>query len=475
MSLTQLGNMKGLLGIGAVAGIAGAWSTIKGVFDRIIGLLIVRIEARDRAALSINGWAWKSLKRIDSGSRRYNAWERFIRPLDRYALVGHEEVGKSTLFFQKWKPLLISGGDKNDTNPHVTVSFIRGTFKPDDLIKTSIDYFNDQNSTRNKETRFRVNRMSGHYRRQQYASKDGSPEPTGLTTGSDHLSACRPIGWSSQDLGERIEKQDPFYKLALSPDVEDAIREAKNWYKSQKWFQDKEIPWRRGWLLHGKPGTGKTSLLKALAQALDIPIYSFDIGSMDNDEFYSYWSQARRNVPCMVLIEDIDAVFVGRENVIDKTGGGLTFDSFLNVVGGAESAEGIFLAITTNNVHTLDSAIGTPNEEGLSSRPGRVDRTIELTDLSANPEGRLKIANRILSDFPDYIQDIVELGKSDTGAQFQERCSSLALKLFWENVDTSNIIPLDVRVKVTRDHLEPPIPPPVTPDQEAFSPRRLRG
>ena len=73
-------------------------------------------------------------------------------------------------------------------------------------------------------------------------------------------------------------------------------------------------------MLYGPPGTGKTALARAFAEDLNMPIYVFNLAEMSNHELMRVWSEMQVNVPCIALIEDIDNVFNGRENVARKHG-----------------------------------------------------------------------------------------------------------------------------------------------------------
>lgn len=112
---------------------------------------------------------------------------------------------------------------------------------------------------------------------------------------------------------------------------------------------------------------------------------------------------------------------------------GLSFDCFLNTIDGVGNHGGVLLVVTTNNIDKVDEALGVIdddcNDGSLSTRPGRIDTVLELNPPDVN--GRIKIAKRILVDYPEYVDDVVIAGSNDSGAQFQERCTRLALKLFW--------------------------------------------
>ncbi len=130
-------------------------------------------------------------------------------------------------------------------------------------------------------------------------------------------------------------------------------------------------------------------------------------------------------VPCLALIEDIDAVFHGRENVAVTNGPGLTFDCLLNCLDGVQRSDGLLTIITTNHLNQIDPAIAQPGVIG--SRPGRIDRVVRLEGV--DDAGRRKIARRVLRDHLQYVPLVCRDGLSDTPAQFQERCASLAIAL----------------------------------------------
>src|SRR5258706_232173 len=109
--------------------------------------------------------------------------------------------------------------------------------------------------------------------------------------------------------------------------------------------------------------------------------------------------------------------------------GDLTFDCLLNCIDGVERSDGVFLIITTNYLEKIDSALA-QIDNGKATRPSRIDRVIEMTNPDKN--GLYKIANRILKEYPDMINNVVIDGYNDTGAQFQERCVKFALDRFWK-------------------------------------------
>jgi len=157
-----------------------------------------------------------------------------------------------------------------------------------------------------------------------------------------------------------------------------------------------------------------------------MPIFLYDLSSLSNDEMQSAWKDMMDYAPCFAIMEDVDAVFDGRKTI----SGDLTFDCLLNCIDGVEHSDGVFLIVTTNHIDKIDPALAQVNDAGVASRPGRIDRVIHMDRPDEN--GRYKIARRILKDYPDAIGEIANAGAGETGAQFQERCTRLALNRFWE-------------------------------------------
>ena len=156
-----------------------------------------------------------------------------------------------------------------------------------------------------------------------------------------------------------------------------------------------------------------------------MPVHVFDLASMTNQELKLAWREMLTNAPCMALLEDIDAVFHGRENRAPQGmmggSGGLTFDTLLNCIDGIERVDGMLLVITTNHIDTVDDA--------LKNRPGRVDTVVKFENL--DHDGRVKMAKRILEDGV-VAERMAKDYSHDSGAAFQERCFREALRRRFE-------------------------------------------
>lgn len=154
--------------------------------------------------------------------------------------------------------------------------------------------------------------------------------------------------------------------IVLNKQLKLDIRTDLTEFTSRKlWYESSNIPYKRTYLFYGPPGTGKTTLAFALASQLRKNVYTVNLNSINSDEGLI---SAMRNIPdgSLLLMEDIDAAFVGRKGQNDTK---LSFSCLLNCLDGALTKEGIVTIITTNHIDKLDPAL---------IRAGRVDMMKEI-------------------------------------------------------------------------------------------------
>ncbi|CAG8025772.1 unnamed protein product [Penicillium olsonii] len=160
--------------------------------------------------------------------------------------------------------------------------------------------------------------------------------------------------------------------------------------RTRRWYSNRGIPYRRGYLLHGPPGTGKTSLCFAAAGLLGLKLYLLDLNSssLDEESLSSLFADLPRR--CIVLLEDVDSAGIAKTRGANQAAdvpddspadagadakvlpeepkkGGVTLSGLLNVIDGVAATEGRILVMTTNHADKLDPAL---------LRPGRVDMTV---------------------------------------------------------------------------------------------------
>lgn len=430
--------ISALSGLGITAGVTGivaGWKQINSFAAKFYGIFVVTIHLNYGDSDCTKLWIQKNSKNTKTKKwfvksyLRYFSMIQFVRPKLSNGRVIYEDVldgsrivwrSKIPFFINIKKPQF----NPNYVNGELTIKFFRGTANPDELIteiNNSTETFNT--SKRALFNRFFIYKMFG---------KSVKNDENNITDQKfsyipvDRVS--RLVSLKADEVGEQSDQLNPINRIAMSYDMERVIDRIKAWYESQKWYRERQIPWRLGCLFYGKPGTGKTSLVKAIAQELSIPIYSFDLSTMDNIEFQDNYKKALTNTPCVILIEDIDSVFKGRENIASKKGTGLSFDCLLNSISGIENSDGTLLVITTNNIDSIDPALGSNDDCGIPSRPGRIDCTVEFSNL--DERGRTKIASRIMKGFHEsWVEYLIKIGDNDTGAQFEDRCTAVALKL----------------------------------------------
>jgi hypothetical protein len=434
------------IGLAAVVATAAAfWAQVKQVFVYISSLLFVTMS------LSHNGHASKVMgfyltsnkfKPSPMGKRQYSLMKEYVRPLSANQVVAFLSFSGTVpmLLFHSWKPLWLSS-----SQGEIQITFLRWTFEREKFLLDAVNAFNQSqnlkaNSSSEYRNRFRVKRMLGTIgddRQQNNFARPTGPSGEAVETKEEAagFNDGMPIGWDRSELGQPM-RDSATADMSLSPEILEAVKEAKLWREYEKWFKDRRIPWKRGMLLYGSAGTGKTAFSRALAQELDMPIFIFDLASMTNMDFVRLWGEAISYAPCIVLFEDLDAVFDKRKNVA-STGmtAGLSFDCLLNTLDGVENSDGILILITTNDLSKIDEAIGIPtNGDRISSRPGRIDKILHFQPL--DQAGKEKMAIRILGEFPREQWGHLLSEKethTDTGAQFQDRCTKAALSLFWES------------------------------------------
>ena len=220
---------------------------------------------------------------------------------------------------------------------------------------------------------------------------------------------------------------DARVKDDLIKDVETYLAQ-----ETRKYYANRGIPWRRGYLFYGNPGTGKTSFTNALSGHLNLNIYMISLSnnSLNDTMLETLFEQLPSK--CIVLLEDIDSAGIQRENMrkqllksarknssryshqfTDENGnpisperfvsriGGVTLSGLLNVLDGIHSKEGHVTIMTSNSPDSLDPAL---------VRPGRIDRKVLFGYASREVIGKLFV--HIFSKAPEELLEGEKDGES---------------------------------------------------------------
>lgn len=435
--------MNNLLGSAAIiAVIAAGWQKIKLVAWRIVNLLIVNLRIDADLVEGFLILMEEDFYRSPYGERYFSSVSRYVQPIRKYIPVAYERFNSddAVLFWQGWSPILVQHPKVSSESvpTQLTISFIRGMWNADKLMTAAMDRYNDKvaqaNDSEDTASRFFIHRFVGTGKKLGELSIQTVKYQKGVSNALVWDSGSRFLKWDKNELHmSRPDGGSAVEVLAFPDDILGLVEEAKRWRDSENWYHERSIPWRHGWLLYGSAGNGKTSLVRAIGIDCGLPIMIFDLASMSNSEFIDAWAKMVASyAPCIALFEDIDGVFNGRENIVGENGGGLTFDCFLNGLGGVDDANGVFVVVTTNDPSSIDEALGSPVDDTFqTTRPGRLYRAFELRN--PDEECRRKIAARILADWPDEIEDFVQAGEGYSAARFTDMCTDKALTLFWKD------------------------------------------
>lgn len=510
-------HLSGWLAGGAIIGIlASCWTYIKDMVKKLISTLIQRAEL-DNTSSEVLSYMIRNYKLSKVYDKKYHCSSILINTVEHgnntHGYVPYEMLGNQMLIFWKgWVPIIYNKAAADiKTGAAATSSllYLRGTFNLSDIIgKAFVEYnergWNWDKRHNNENRRFFVKHIP------DFESEEDKNKPIKNTTSWNlpwwQLDCNKVLGYDPNILGYQPKQGiKALERLIFPPSVNESIEEIKIWRDNKEWHQKRGIPWKRGWLLYGLPGTGKTALARAFAEDLDMPVFVFNLAELGNFSFMKNWLSMNTAAPCIALIEDIDNVFHGRKNITSNGGGGmmmgsalldykrfrkrkktvpppiksdnkadspddkttinetdddfsfggcLNFDVFINMLDGIDRSEGIFTIITTNHIEYIDEALGQPvkHEDGkvdfVSSRPGRIDRAIELTCM--RPQDKLIMAERILGEYEvAYKEMLIQLelegdNKQETPAQFQDRCAQIAIKCFWVERNEAKVNPITV-------------------------------
>ncbi len=191
------------------------------------------------------------------------------------------------------------------------------------------------------------------------------------------------FGKSKAKMLQRDREKVNFKNVAGCDEAKEEIAEVVDFLKDPKKFQKMGGKIPKGILLVGPPGTGKTLLAKAVAGEAEVPFFS--VSGSDFVEMFvgvgasrvrDMFEQGRKNAPCIIFIDEIDAV--GRQRGAGLGGGNdereQTLNSLLVEMDGFDTTEGVIIVAATNRADVLDNAL---------LRPGRFDRQIfvDLPDM----------------------------------------------------------------------------------------------
>lgn len=209
-----------------------------------------------------------------------------------------------------------------------------------------------------------------------------------------------------------VHRDDVFLEEEMKKQIYRSIDEFFN--NNGEFFRTYNIPYKRGILLYGEPGNGKTTLVKSIANSISAPVAYWQITEYTSSySIGEVFSSVAKMAPMVLVIEDIDSM---PEEVRSF---------FLNTLDGATSKEGIFLIGTTNYPEEIDPA--------LINRSGRFDRAYEIP--MPNPQFRRDyLVRKKMTEFisMEELEEIVILTDGCSYADLNEIYNSTALQWHYD-------------------------------------------
>lgn len=185
-------------------------------------------------------------------------------------------------------------------------------------------------------------------------------------------------GGMSQEWGRPTRTfADVFIPDEQQRRIEESVIKFAN---SEKWYRDHNIPYHFGIMLHGDPGTGKSSVVQAITNIIDCDVYYVNTAALGPALNNDYWLRnTNKERTRIAIIEDVDtSVFSKRRNKSNEKvekydrfppPQEFSIGTFLNFIDGFASPDKVIYIMTTNHLDELDPAL---------IRPGRIDLSLEI-------------------------------------------------------------------------------------------------
>lgn len=187
--------------------------------------------------------------------------------------------------------------------------------------------------------------------------------------------------WGGWDLRRDLPPRSIDTVALPEGQLEDLVIDVEQFLAQENAYSRLGVPWHRGYLLVGPPGTGKSSIVRAIATYLGLDLYYVPLGDLqfDSNLLQLMGSVAPRSI---VLFEDIDVLTKASHDRADADGEneGVTLSGLLNALDGVATPHGLITFMTTNDGDLLDPAL---------IRPGRMDRRFEIGHCTVDQVLRL--------------------------------------------------------------------------------------
>ena len=242
------------------------------------------------------------------------------------------------------------------------------------------------------------------------------------------------MGKSNAKIYVQSTKGIRFDDVAGEDEAKESLAEIVDYLHNPQKYTDVGASMPKGVLLVGPPGTGKTMLAKAVAGEANVPFFSIS-GSefvemfvgMGASKVRDLFKQAKEKAPCIVFIDEIDAICKKRDNQLSSNDEReQTLNQLLTEMDGFDDNNGVIILAATNRPESLDPAL---------TRPGRFDRRVpvELPDL-AGREAILKVHAKKIKTADDVnFHTIARMASGASGAELANMINEAALRAVRNN------------------------------------------
>lgn len=457
-----------LAGGGLVAAAYALWDWVKAGVWRLTGLGVARVRLPDDLYGPLVWHLMRVGRRLPGSDRRMVSYYFDTSDGHRPTVFNRVAASSQVFLVGRW-PVVVrpagQSGESRNQGPSGRVSIdappesggwvyaARGTVDIDRLVSDAVACRAEASA---KSARGGVYRLEPSHLDLEYWSADHQSGPAE----TEPLEAVSPAPVPVTRPARR--QTVPERRMAS---------DAAAWLADRQWYAERGIPWRRGYLLYGPPGSGKTSAARAMAADNRLPLVSVNLARFDDTTLaQAIATHVRPKAPCVLLVDDLDATFHGRENVLpqpdlgmsladalrpavaaagraasltgdsgdsgpaeaNRRAGRLSFAGLLAAVDGAVPVEGVIWVFTVNDLAMVDPALG--GTHGLSTaclpvagdfvpsgRPGRVDRAVRFGP--ADPAAKRAIwATVVGGEPPDDL-----LRQRHTAAVWVELCRERVL------------------------------------------------
>lgn len=257
------------------------------------------------------------------------------------------------------------------------------------------------------------------------------------------------MGKSNAKIYVKSSEGIKFSDVAGEDEAKENLQEIVNYLHDPLKYKEIGASMPKGILLVGPPGTGKTMLAKAVAGESNVPFFSMS-GSefvemfvgMGASKVRDLFKQAKEKAPCIVFIDEIDAIGKKRDgNISGNDEREQTLNQLLTEMDGFESNNGVVILAATNRPESLDPAL---------TRPGRFDRRVpvELPDLKGREEILKVHARKVKTESGIDYGKIARMASGASGAELANIVNEAALRAIRDNRNAVNQSDLEESIEV---------------------------